>query len=105
MAQAVLGFNEQFERVCEVAVVVLLGGMLSARYLPARRALVRAAAVPGHPPRRRARSGSSGSRAERRSQRGLICWFGIRGVGSLYYLAYAIQHGVDGRRRRAPHRR
>jgi sodium/hydrogen antiporter len=21
-------------------------------------------------------------------------WFGIRGIGSLYYLAYAIQHGL-----------
>jgi NhaP-type Na+/H+ or K+/H+ antiporter len=27
-------------------------------------------------------------------QRSLIGWFGIRGVGSLYYLAYAIQHGL-----------
>lgn len=25
--------------------------------------------------------------------RELIGWFGIRGIGSLYYLAYALQHG------------
>lgn len=29
-------------------------------------------------------------------QRRLVAWFGIRGVGSVYYLAYAINHGIDG---------
>jgi NhaP-type Na+/H+ or K+/H+ antiporter len=28
-------------------------------------------------------------------QRGLIGWFGIRGIGSLYYLAYSCAHGVE----------
>ena len=28
------------------------------------------------------------------SQRTLIGWFGIRGIGSLYYLMYAINHGL-----------
>jgi sodium/hydrogen antiporter len=32
-----------------------------------------------------------------RHQRWLIGWFGIRGIGSLYYLAYAISHGLDRR--------
>jgi NhaP-type Na+/H+ or K+/H+ antiporter len=31
-----------------------------------------------------------------RSQRWLIGWFGIRGVGSLYYLMYALNRGVAG---------
>lgn len=26
--------------------------------------------------------------------RGMVGWFGIRGIGSLYYLMYAIQHGI-----------
>jgi NhaP-type Na+/H+ or K+/H+ antiporter len=26
--------------------------------------------------------------------RGLVAWFGVRGVGSLYYLMYAIEHGL-----------
>jgi NhaP-type Na+/H+ or K+/H+ antiporter len=30
------------------------------------------------------------------SQRSLIGWFGIRGIGSLYYLCYALNHGVSG---------
>jgi NhaP-type Na+/H+ or K+/H+ antiporter len=25
---------------------------------------------------------------------GLCAWFGVRGIGSLYYLMYAIQHGL-----------
>ncbi|MNN79419.1 hypothetical protein D3C81_1960640 [compost metagenome] len=27
-------------------------------------------------------------------QRGLLGWFGIRGIGSLYYLFYALNHGM-----------
>jgi len=26
--------------------------------------------------------------------RGMVSWFGVRGIGSLYYLMYAIQHGL-----------
>ncbi|MCS3416440.1 MULTISPECIES: cation:proton antiporter [Pseudomonas] len=31
-----------------------------------------------------------------RNQRGLVGWFGIRGIGSIYYLFYAINHGLVG---------
>jgi NhaP-type Na+/H+ or K+/H+ antiporter len=94
MAQAVLGFNEQLERVCEVAVVVLIGGMLTSQYwaweaiwfVPLLFLVIRPAAV---------FVGLFGSPVTG-TQRKLICWFGIRGVGSVYYLAYAIQHGVGG---------
>ncbi|MNP23343.1 hypothetical protein D3C76_1160490 [compost metagenome] len=27
-------------------------------------------------------------------QRGLMGWFGIRGIGSFYYLFYALNHGL-----------
>ena len=30
------------------------------------------------------------------TQRRLAGWFGIRGVGSVYYLAFAISHGATG---------
>lgn len=30
------------------------------------------------------------------SQRRLVAWFGIRGIGSLFYLLFALQHGVSG---------
>lgn len=28
------------------------------------------------------------------TMRGMIGWFGVRGIGSLYYLMYAIRHGL-----------
>ena len=31
----------------------------------------------------------------RLSQRGIMGWFGIRGIGSIYYLAYALNHGLN----------
>ena len=93
MAQAVLGFNEQLERIGEVAVVVLVGGMLSTRYLPWEALwfvpllflVIRPISV---------WLWLIGSRASG-LQRLLMAWFGIRGIGSVYYLMYAIQHGLS----------
>lgn len=31
-----------------------------------------------------------------RTQRGLLGWFGVRGIGSLFYLSYALRHGLSG---------
>jgi len=93
MTQAVLGFNEQLERIGEVVIVVLVGTLLSTRDLPlavlwfvpllllvirpvaAMLGLVRTRSFP--------------------TQRRLIAWFGIRGIGSIYYLMFAIQHGIE----------
>ena len=36
-------------------------------------------------------AGSSTPRIQLR----LIAWFGVRGIGSLYYLGYAMNHGLD----------
>jgi NhaP-type Na+/H+ or K+/H+ antiporter len=92
MAQAALGFTEQLERIGEVTVVLLLGGMLSLSFLP-REALwfipllflvIRPVSV---------YAGVLGSRSTE-LQRGMIAWFGIRGIGSVYYLTYAMQHGL-----------
>ncbi|MGE5610911.1 MAG: sodium:proton antiporter, partial [Bacillota bacterium] len=89
---AVLGFHEQLERTVEVALVLLIGGMLTAAYLP-RQAIwfvplvllvIRPAAV---------LLGLVGSGVNW-VQQGLIGWFGIRGIGSVYYLMYAITHGL-----------
>lgn len=92
MAQAVLAFSEQLERIGTVAVVVLLGGMLSQSYLsvhafwfvPLLFLVIRPVAVYV------GLLGSDTSAARKR----LLAWFGIRGIGSVYYLAYAIQHGI-----------
>ncbi len=92
MAQAALGFTEQLERIGELAVVLLLGGMLSWSFLPPAALwfipllflVIRPAAV---------YAGLLGSRTTA-PQRRLIAWFGIRGVGSVYYLTFAMQHGL-----------
>ena len=93
MAQAVLRFNEQAERIGEVAIVITIGALLWAVewdpaawwFVPLLLLVVRPLSV---------RIGLAGSRASH-GQRWLIGWFGIRGVGSLYYLMYAVNHGLD----------
>ena len=99
LAGAVLFFNEQLERFLEVALVLLVGGLLSWKYLtwelawfvPLLFLVIRQAAV---------WAGLWGGRPEgggRVMRRGLISWFGIRGVGSIYYLMFSIEHGLDRR--------
>lgn len=93
MLAAVLGFNERLERIGEFAVVLLIGGLLTVDLLPIEAlwfvpllflvirplstwlGLLRAPTT--------------------RTQRRYIAWFGIRGIGSIYYLTYAIEHGLS----------
>jgi NhaP-type Na+/H+ or K+/H+ antiporter len=92
MAQAALGFTEQLERIGEVTVVLLLGGMISWHFLPPVALwfipllflVIRPLSV---------YAGLLGSRSTD-LQRGMIAWFGIRGIGSVYYLTFAMQHGL-----------
>ena len=92
MTQAVLGFNQQLERIGEVAVVITIGALLWAVqwkhavwwFVPLLLLVIRPAAVA---------LGLSGSQSSA-NQRWLIGWFGIRGIGSLYYLMHAINHGL-----------
>jgi NhaP-type Na+/H+ or K+/H+ antiporter len=93
MAQAVLGFNQQVERIGEVAVVITIGALLWSVqwehavwwFVPILLVLIRPFAV---------WVGLMHSSSSR-EQRWLIGWFGIRGIGSLYYLMYAINHGLS----------
>ncbi|MGV3722858.1 MAG: cation:proton antiporter [Actinomycetota bacterium] len=92
MAQAVLGFNEQLERLVGAAMVTLVGTLLTPALLRPEAIgfaalllfVIRPLAV---------QVGLLGS-SMTSMQRGLMSWFGIRGIGSLYYLMYAVQHGV-----------
>lgn len=94
-AEAVLGFNEKLESIGELAVMLIIGALLvqspvspSLLWLaPLLLLAVRPAAV---------WIGLAGARV-RPIQRHLIAWFGIRGIGSLYYLAYALNHGLGAR--------
>lgn len=94
MAQAVLGFNEQVERIGEVTIVIAIGALLWAvRFEPAVIFLVPLLLLVVRP--LSVALGLAGSDASR-TQRVLVGWFGIRGVGSLYYLMFALNHGVEG---------
>jgi hypothetical protein len=94
MAHAVLTFNERIERIGEVAVMILIGALLwsvefptqALWFVPLLFFVIRPVSV---------RLGLAASRTTR-TQRRLIGWFGIRGIGSLYYLAFAITHGLQG---------
>jgi NhaP-type Na+/H+ or K+/H+ antiporter len=92
MAQAVLGFTEQLERIGEVVVMLMVGAMLSLELIPGAALwfvpllllVIRPVA---------AGIGTIGS-GTTPLQRVFIGWFGIRGIGSIYYLMYAIEHGL-----------
>ncbi len=87
-----LVFKEHLERLSELTLVLLLGGTVTAAawnwqawsvalflLLVARPASVMLGLLA---------SGTS------MRLRGLAAWFGVRGIGSLYYLSYAIAHGL-----------
>ena len=92
MMQEVRGFNEQLERIAEIAVVLVVGAMLAyidipvgaVWFVPLLFVLVRPVSV---------WLGLLGAPVSR-DQRWFIAWFGIRGIGSIYYLMYAINHGL-----------
>jgi NhaP-type Na+/H+ or K+/H+ antiporter len=93
MAEAVLASNERIERVCEVAVVVILGGLLASVtlraemlwFVPMLLLVFRPLSVV---------VGVLGARVWT-LQTALMGWFGIRGIGSLYYLMFALEHQLD----------
>ncbi|MDP1862658.1 MAG: cation:proton antiporter [Thiobacillus sp.] len=87
-----LVFKEHLERLSEVILILLVGGSLFLDswswkavglalflFIWARPVSVFISLI--------------GSRTSWRIQ-GLSAWFGVRGIGSLYYLMYAIQHGL-----------
>jgi NhaP-type Na+/H+ or K+/H+ antiporter len=92
MTHAVRGFNEQLERIGEFVVVLMVGAMLPFTRLPASVVgllvllflVIRPVSV---------WLGLLGAPTSR-DQRVMIAWFGIRGIGSIYYLMYAIDHGL-----------
>jgi NhaP-type Na+/H+ or K+/H+ antiporter len=92
MAWAVLTFNAQVERVVEVGMVLLVGGTLLASFLSLQAVVlvlllflvIRPISVA------LALAGSN----VKPVYRNLMAWFGIRGIGSFYYLMFAIQQGL-----------
>ena len=93
MMNAVQRFNSQLESFVEVGIVLAVGVLLATVeferdvlwFVPVLFLLVRPLAV---------YAGLLGTQVSG-SQRNLMSWFGIRGIGSLYYLLYAINHDIE----------
>ncbi|MES2925129.1 MAG: sodium:proton antiporter [Verrucomicrobiota bacterium] len=94
MVAEIISFGDTAERLLEMMMVVLVGICLSTywdwRAVPLAFVLfvgIRPAFTLLFLAKTKTRS----------SQRWLMGWFGIRGIGSLYYLSYALNHGLDER--------
>ena len=93
MMNAVQRFNSQLESFVEVGIVLVVGVLLATIefqrdmlwFVPVLFLLIRPLAV---------YIGLLGTHVKG-SQRNLMGWFGIRGIGSLYYLLYAINHNIQ----------
>lgn len=92
LAGAFLTFNEQIERILEVGMVVLVGAGLAFVevppgawwFVPVLFLIVRPLSVlPVWWTRRLTRNQLAG-----------VAWFGMRGIGSIYYLMFAVEHGL-----------
>ncbi|MBT9568386.1 MAG: cation:proton antiporter [Thiobacillus sp.] len=92
VSEGSLVFKEHLERLSEVILILLIGGTLFLDswslkgvllalflFVVARPISVLVSLI--------------GTRSSWRI-RGMASWFGVRGIGSLYYLMYAIQHGL-----------
>lgn len=94
LMQAVRGFNEQLERIAELIIVLAVGAMLAYIHVDLETVLflvllffvLRPISV---------WLGLLGAQVSG-DQRLLIAWFGIRGIGSIYYLMFALNHGFAG---------
>lgn len=91
-ADAMLSLNEQFERILEIGVVLLVGAALfavgivqaAAWFVPLLFCVLRPLAVLPV-----ALTGLLDAK-----QVAAVAWFGIRGIGSIYYLMYALDRGL-----------
>ncbi|WP_137896353.1 cation:proton antiporter [Ramlibacter sp. 2FC] len=95
MRDSVQAFNEQLEKLAELALVLVVGAMLAyAKPLPAAGWFVPLMLLVLRP-----LSVLAATAGERLTspQRAMISWFGIRGIGSVFYLLFALRHGVEGR--------
>ncbi|MCR2747432.1 cation:proton antiporter [Limnobacter parvus] len=87
-----LVFKEHLERLSELMLVLLVGGMLFLDYWNWQSVSLAVFVFVVARPISVA-IGLIGTQTSWRV-RGIAGWFGVRGIGSVYYLMYAIQHGV-----------
>ncbi len=88
-----ISFGDTAERLLEVLLVVLVGVALSSHWTPRAIPLALVLFFVIRPAATLALLAGSPTT---KGQRLLMGWFGIRGIGSLYYLSYVLTHGVRG---------
>lgn len=92
MAAAVLNFNEQMERLGELALMLVTGALLA--WIDLSAPAVALALLLFFIVRPLAVAPVSLAAGMSVRQAAMVSWFGIRGIGSLYYLFYAINLGI-----------
>jgi NhaP-type Na+/H+ or K+/H+ antiporter len=93
ITREVLGFAKELEKFVELAAMLVIGCLLRPAMFTGRNLLVAVALLAIARPL--AIYATTFRSRWSPSQRRLAAWFGIRGVGSVYYLAYAASHGAD----------
>ncbi len=86
-----ISFGDTAERLLEVMLVVLVGVLLASHWDPRAIPLALLLFFVVRPLATRLLLGGTPTT---NTQRWLMGWFGIRGIGSLYYLSYALRHGL-----------
>ena len=87
----VISFGDTVERILEVLLVVIVGAAVATAFSLSGVFLALALYVVIRPAAALACLAASPTS---RLQRALMGWFGIRGIGSIYYLTYALNHGA-----------
>jgi NhaP-type Na+/H+ or K+/H+ antiporter len=86
-------FGEHLERLSEMMLVLLLGGMLALQFWNWQTfGLALFLFIIARPLSVYITLAGTNARWKLKS---MIGWFGVRGIGSIYYLMYAIQHGLN----------
>jgi sodium/hydrogen antiporter len=88
-----ISFGDTAERILEVLLVVLVGVCLAQYWTPRAIPVALLLMLVIRPLATRVLLAGTPTT---NPQRWLMGWFGIRGIGSLYYLTYALSHGVAG---------
>ena len=88
-----VSFGDTAERLLEVMLVVIAGVAVAIHWDSRAVPLAAALFLGIRPLLARLLLAGTATTAE---QRWLMGWFGIRGIGSLYYLAFAMSHGIAG---------
>jgi sodium/hydrogen antiporter len=86
-----ISFGDTVERLLEVMLVVLVGVCLAVHWNPRAVPLALLLMIVIRPIATRVLLAGTPTTSV---QRWLMGWFGIRGIGSLYYLSYSLNHGV-----------